>query len=878
MKKIIPFFFFFIAILALQAETYGIFVDGSYSPSKKKDSTMDKVIDSRLAEADKQMGRLFPASKREKVDSKAKLLAALKAIKCKCGDEINVTMMGHGERGRFVFSKSNGKEKFITAKELREALGASAVECCCKINIVIFSCHSGSMLNELLEEEHVKSVYTSCLGFQKSHTSIFFENKTTFVDLGDWMKGFNHDLALVRNAKNMADAFEQAALTARERTPIDFVRKETPMGWKRGDHKILAHVSGSPVKIRIGRRLWTRIKVTYYEPHWMRGREEWIYFTDKPPGKYRKCNWITSTVTFGHPKDRIIFTGEITHTKAPTEQILAHVLSGYGDKKNIKVHTVSPKWQFCKKQFLYYEDKKKINPKLVRCNWIRQTVSVTDPGQRFHTKDPINPATPTFRIRFHVEKYDPKTHILSGKPLNTDGKKADNWLNGYTTIIIPPNERGKMTGIKKCDNIFVDITMSDQGNKPPTGSNIRKVHRDVVNGYSYDIAANTARPHAPTLVGTIVPKVTLTNVGEQDMGFDVEVAIGKLGNGDWIAEWIQSNPPSGGNIWTKYQTIDNLGAAQSIEVSFGNFRFIPNTDYTMVFAVRSEKDEVERNDTTSIHFRFDGQVSAKVPDGVGISASGTGRTTGGVVIVNIQNPHDSAVVLELGPFLIPSDGQSQPYVIPQVTEAIVPAGEQISIPLTGYCVDVRKPPVSAGSSVVDFKEWITPATMQPVSLDGAVPPLDAFSYHPISKQKTVKSPATVITYPGSDKPFQWTIDIARHPKEAAPYIFNAVESISLAYDELYDTDNIQTPFNSDLIKEKKAVVQHTLWKYTTALEGGNYTVEDFKKNAVKEAESILKQPLNVAPTAVQEQVAGGIASFWDSFEAVGVHAKVLKKG
>jgi hypothetical protein len=866
MKNLLLSLVLSLTLIPLQAKTYGIFVDGSYSPGRE--STIDRMIDGRLAEADRQMERLSPDSERRKVESKDSLLAALRRIRCECGDEINLVMMGHGNRNNFVFSKSSGSDRTISADELKDALGAAAVECCCKINVVIFACHSGSFQDELFEEEHVQSVYTSSLDNQTSHSSGFFENDTTYVDEGDWMKGFNHDLSKVDSAANMADAFEQAAETARENTPIDFVRVETPTGWRRGDHEVVAHVSGNPTRIR-GR--W-RVQVTYYKPHWMRGQKKYIYFNGEPPERYRRCNWITGTATFDAPDDDVTFTGPTTTTEAPTERIVAHVLGG--NRSGLNIHTVKPKWQFCKRQRLRFDNRNQVNRNLGRCNWIDQTVSVTEPGRSTHTGDPINPATPTFRMRFHVERYDPRTGELRGRPQNVDGTNQAHWLDNYRTIQIPPGERGRMRGIRRCDNIFIDVTMSDNRNQPPTGSNIRKVHRDAVNGYSYDIAAHEAFAPSPTLVGTVVPNVTLTNVGSRTMDFAVEAAIGKKGSQNSINAWLTDGNLNAG-LWTNTKKVEDLDSAQTVDVSFNHFRFVPETDYIMAFTVRSDADEVENNDSTSINFRFSQNPPTAIPDGVNITAAGTGQTTGHVVTLTVHNTTETAVVLDLGPYVIPPSDDFQGYVIPQGFTVIAPPGERTEMPLDGYCITINSPPVPDGRPTTGIDTWISPSTMPPILLDGENPPTGAAAYQPVSGKK--KPDGLMPTIPGTLEDFPWTIDIGGYPDVAAPYIFNATEAISQAYDELTDLDQITTPFNADIFKEKEAVVQHTLWEYTTALEGGSYTLDDFKENSIKEAETVLKQPFDQVPTAVQQEITGGIGSFWNSFEAVGVHAKVLKK-
>ena len=153
------------------------------------------------------------------------------------------------------------------------------------------------------------------------------------------------------------------------------------------------------------------------------------------------------------------------------------------------------------------------------------------------TTDPVNPATPTFQVKFHVENYNANTGKLKGTPLNTDGTTNPHPLSGYKEVDIPQADRAKLQGIKNCDNIYIDLTMSNDGDNTPTGSNIRRVHKDAVNSYKYDIAANPPAAPSPTLIHTVVPEVTLTNVGETAMDFSVEVGIVKTPELSVLINW-----------------------------------------------------------------------------------------------------------------------------------------------------------------------------------------------------------------------------------------------------------------------------------------------------------------------------------------------------
>ncbi|HVS04478.1 MAG TPA: C13 family peptidase, partial [Thermoanaerobaculia bacterium] len=182
-----------LALAAPAAATdWGIFVDGSYSDTRD-DTEMDRLIDRRLAEADRIMGGRHPGSERTTVDEKAELRDALARIQCRCGDTITVVLMGHGTEDRFVFSKAPRAERRLEASDLAAWLEGAAKECCCKIRVVIFSCHSGSFLDELLAQPHVDSVWASSAADERSYSEAAYELDGTFRDGGDWMQGFLED-------------------------------------------------------------------------------------------------------------------------------------------------------------------------------------------------------------------------------------------------------------------------------------------------------------------------------------------------------------------------------------------------------------------------------------------------------------------------------------------------------------------------------------------------------------------------------------------------------------------------------------------------------------------------------------------------------------
>jgi hypothetical protein len=137
----------------------------------------------------------------------------------------------------------------------------------------------------------------------------------------------------------------------------------------------------------------------------------------------------------------------------------------------------------------------------------------------------------------------------------------------------------------------------------------------------------------------------------------------------------------------------------------------------------------------------------------------------------------------------------------------------------------------------------------------------------------------VITYPGTDVPFTYTLDITEHPEEAAPLLFDAVSRIHSNYVALRENPIplFITPFSSVREREESSVVQQTLWIYTAALEGDPYTIEDFEDKMVDQLETSTGQDFMEMDERVQDQLTAGVEQFWDAFTLVGTQAKVIRE-
>ncbi|HLG32468.1 MAG TPA: C13 family peptidase, partial [Ignavibacteriaceae bacterium] len=268
LKIFLLFYILLITSVFPQGRTIGIFVDGGYSPGKK-DTEMDKLLDKRVQDAMDAMKDKDKNSDTSKVEHKADLKKKLENLHCKCGDEVVLYLIGHGEGGggksnySFHFTKD---ESEVTPDELRRWLDTASDECCCKISVVIFSCHSGAFLDELFNAEHVVSVFTSSGKTELSYSDAY-RSGGKFVDGGDWSDGFNKDWKASKK-KNMVDILIESAASAKEKMPDKFSPKEHPQGWVRGEFEIFGHVEGVR-KDEKGEKI-VKLKVHFYEPDFLR--------------------------------------------------------------------------------------------------------------------------------------------------------------------------------------------------------------------------------------------------------------------------------------------------------------------------------------------------------------------------------------------------------------------------------------------------------------------------------------------------------------------------------------------------------------------------------------------------------------------------------
>ncbi len=249
-------------------------------------------------------------------------------------------------------------------------------------------------------------------------------------------------------------------------------------------------------------------------------------------------------------------------------------------------------------------------------------------------------------------------------------------------------------------------------------------------------------------------------------------------------------------------------------------------------------------------------------------ATGTGRTTGHIANLTLTNRGDESGQIRIGPFYIPSGGQYQPYIVPESTVATVPSGGTVNIPLSGYCVDIRTPPVPDGSDFPAFSSWVT-------STPGATPDYTWIKDLPPSGATALPSGEITPYIPGTRDPIPSIIDFNDNPQQTGELLIHTVVRLEHVFDSLKTAGVIKTPFSRDPTREFESVIQQTFWIYTSAIQGQPYTKSQFEGNMLTQLVGNTGRKKEDLPETVQEQFDQGVDDFWSTFNLVGAEAKII---
>lgn len=390
MKLILAVLLSFVFVVTAQSKDIGIFVDGGYQCGNEKlNGLVSDRVDKAKAAFDKRADK-----ESTKATTKEALCKALEeTYKCRDGDTLTLFMMGHGTSDKFVFSLAKGDKKRITARELRKKIttAVNGTDCC--VRIVMFSCHSGSFLDDFFKDAHIKTVYASTQAGQKSYADAFF-GTDGFEDKGDWALEFVKKWGSLDPELDLESALAEANRCANDKAPAEFAKIQRPTGWRRGTFKVRAHVeyiSSSE----------SRMRVTFYDPSHLRGKSQMMIVAPgaKPGGEFKRCDWVEFEAMFGEPKknqkrpkdcakNSPTIVTKPTAATAPTETFLAHVEGRTGVKK-LKTTLIGPYWLACKRRTIEITTGE-ISPNVMRCSFVKGTATITDPLKKLEKKGGVS--------------------------------------------------------------------------------------------------------------------------------------------------------------------------------------------------------------------------------------------------------------------------------------------------------------------------------------------------------------------------------------------------------------------------------------------------------------------------------------------------------
>lgn len=248
-----------------------------------------------------------------------------------------------------------------------------------------------------------------------------------------------------------------------------------------------------------------------------------------------------------------------------------------------------------------------------------------------------------------------------------------------------------------------------------------------------------------------------------------------------------------------------------------------------------------------------------------------GRTTGHIADLILYNSTDKPQEISVESFYIPTTNPYQGFVVPSPTPAplTVAAGETATIPIHGYCTDIRREPPPAGMEMIHPSRWITSEDVAPITPGWQ--PAAGSGFTPTDRTDN----PIVVTFPGTDEVFPYFIDINHQPEQSAPLILEGYRLIEQAYDRLTARGQINTPFASNPDRQREAVVQQSFWIFTSVLKGEEYKEDEFVERMEAQFEENAGMKVEEAPEAVRENFEQGMGDFWDSFQLVGAEAKVI---
>ncbi len=312
---------------------------------------------------------------------------------------------------------------------------------------------------------------------------------------------------------------------------------------------------------------------------------------------------------------------------------------------------------------------------------------------------------------------------------------------------------------------------------------------------------------------------------------------------------------------------------------------------------------LEPEGITTVHLE-DHQNSA-----LQLQVVGTGATTGHIATLTVKNLGSEDIELLIGPLYIPSEGIYQSYIIDKTTRFVVLKNASETIRIYGYCTDAFKDPVPRDVGLPDPSTWVRPNSAyfdnKGFSPESYTEEFPGFAFSELSKiQPTEISTHFLMLTNHLDRDLQ--AEIFSASKAGRPHFidttetsakkltvllleedgdsghkshlyWDAVNKIKKAVDISASRGELQTPYSANREREKRAIVQQTLWKYTALSIGRKYTYEHFLEKLEEQFKRTSGFDIGDAPSEIKVQFDEGAEAFWETFQSVVREAKLIRE-
>lgn len=288
----------------------------------------------------------------------------------------------------------------------------------------------------------------------------------------------------------------------------------------------------------------------------------------------------------------------------------------------------------------------------------------------------------------------------------------------------------------------------------------------------------------------------------------------------------------------------------------------------------------------------------------------TGKTTGHIAEVRLNNFGKKEIVVQLGPYFIPSDGIYQSYIVPEETTIRVPSESEVLISLHGYCTDAFSQPVPYGKNFADPSKWILPDSgligekgFDPEFYQGEIPissnakwsdwvqenksdgrkiivtnHLDSHSRNVIFESEMDESNHfNVLDSAINIEISILHLDPESHPQITATLYYDAIIKIMEAVEETPNTEWSESPFLYTLESQTHSIIQHTLWIYTSFSVGKIYSAEDFRNNLERQFSQTTGMDIKSTSAEVKREFEKGILDLWENFIQLGERGQIFMR-